>query len=241
MRRICSKQTYRTIARPARPRSADDVSAWSLGMQFGVKTDFARTPRRFPDGQARRHAEVRDQRKQRAARGVSQRLDRDGGESPLKSGAKVSLTSPRRAACRDLWRQDRPVEQSRRRLDVRPDGNTPAKTLLATTLNAPRVGIYQSYDPRWMRAGRAGARSLSVRLYETAQRGHQARRRARLRASSSPTNPALNGLTTKPSSNTIAAARRRRLKALRQFVADGGTLISLGEASNLLVDKPPLE
>jgi hypothetical protein len=26
---------------------------------------------------------------------------------------------------------------------------------------------------------------------------------------------------------------------LRQFVADGGTLISLGEASNLLVDKLP--
>ena len=67
----------------------------------------------------------------------------------LKGGAKVSLTKPEAGsvpyviatAKPDVW--NKAVEG----IDVRPDAKAPARTLLATTLNAPRVGIYQSYDP----------------------------------------------------------------------------------------------
>src|SRR6185312_4373586 len=43
---LLEKQTYPEVRRsPGAPAEAPyDVSAWSLGMQFGVKTAFARTP-----------------------------------------------------------------------------------------------------------------------------------------------------------------------------------------------------
>ena len=67
----------------------------------------------------------------------------------LKGGAKVSLTRPEAGsvpyviatAKADVW--NKAVDG----IDVHPDGKAPARNLLATTLNAPRVGIYQSYDP----------------------------------------------------------------------------------------------
>src|SRR5260370_21374288 len=67
----------------------------------------------------------------------------------LKGGAKVSLSKPEAGAVpyviatakADVW--NRAVEG----IDVRQDPKAPAKSLLATTLNTPRVGIYQSYDP----------------------------------------------------------------------------------------------
>ena len=55
---LLEKQTYPEVRRsPGAPAEAPyDVSAWSLGMQFGVKTEFAKTPlrRRFPWTEARR-------------------------------------------------------------------------------------------------------------------------------------------------------------------------------------------
>ena len=43
---LLEKQTYPEVRRsPGAPAEAPyDVSAWSLGMQFGVKTEFAKTP-----------------------------------------------------------------------------------------------------------------------------------------------------------------------------------------------------
>src|SRR5262249_15501892 len=64
----------------------------------------------------------------------------------LKAGAKVSLTKGEMpyalvTAKPDAW--NKAVEG----FEVRSDRSTAKPTSLATALNAPRVGIYQSYDP----------------------------------------------------------------------------------------------
>ena len=133
-------------------------------------------------------------------------------------------------------------------IDVRPDAKLPAKTAaLATALNAPRVGIYQSYDPsmdegwtRWVldhyhfeytsctmttsRPGNLRQRFDAIILPD--QRGSAILERPRLQDH-------------RPDS-TAAGSARPGWDALRQFVADGGTLVSLGEASNFVLDKFPL-
>ena len=72
---LLEKQTYPEVRRsPGAPAEAPyDVSAWSLGMQFGVKTDFAKTPlAAFPmDKLAATPKFVLSREQQRAARGAS--------------------------------------------------------------------------------------------------------------------------------------------------------------------------
>jgi hypothetical protein len=166
----------------------------------------------------------------------------------LKGGAKVSLTRPEAGsvpyviatAKPDVW--NKAVEG----IDVRPDPKAPARTLLATTLNAPRVGIYQSYDPSmdegWTRWVLDRYQFEYTRLHnEDIKPGKLRQRFDAIILPDQRANAMLDGLDYK----TIVEAYRGGLgeagwDALRQFVADGGTLISLGEACNLLVDKLPL-
>ncbi len=251
---LLEKQTYPEVRRsPGAPAEAPyDVSAWSLGMQFGVKTDFARTPlAAFPmDKLAATPKFVITA----SSAGGTWRFPYNGSISAmvvnrlLKGGAKVSLTKPEAGsvpyviatAKADVW--NKAVEG----LDVRPDGNAPAKTLLATTLNAPRVGIYQSYDPSmdegWTRWVLDRYQFDYTKLHnEDIRPGKLRQRFDAIILPDQRSNAILEGLDYK----TIVEQYRGGLgeagwDALRQFVADGGTLISLGEASNLLVDKLPL-
>ncbi len=77
---LLEKQTYPEVRRsPGAPAEAPyDVSAWSLGMQFGVKTEFAKTPlAAFPMEKVASHAPVRSLRQQRR-RGLALPLQRRG-------------------------------------------------------------------------------------------------------------------------------------------------------------------
>src|ERR1035441_3091280 len=119
-------------------------------------------------------------------------------------------------------------------------------TLLATPLNAPRVGIYQSYDPSmdegWTRWVLDRYQFEYTRLHnEDIKPGKLRQRLDAIILPDQRSSAMLDGLDYK----TIVEQYRGGLgdagwDALRQFVADGGTLIALGEASNLLVDKLPL-
>jgi hypothetical protein len=221
-------------------------------MQFGVKTEFAKTPlATFPmDKVAATPRFVLSA----TSAGGAWRFPYNGALSALvvnrllKGGAKVSLTRPEAGgvpyviahAKSDVW--NLAVEG----FDVRPDPKAPAKTLLATTLNAPRVGIYQSYDPSmdegWTRWVLDRYQFEYTRLHnEDIKPGKLRQRFDAIILPDQRANSMLDGLDYK----SIVEAYRGGLgeagwDALRQFVADGGTLISLGEACNLLVDKLPL-
>jgi hypothetical protein len=221
-------------------------------MQFGVKTEFAKTPlAAFPMEKVaatpRFFLSVSNG-------GGAWRFPYNGAVSAmvvnrlLKGGAKVSLTRPEAGsvpyviatAKSDVW--NKAVDG----IDVHPDAKAPVRNLLATTLNAPRVGIYQSYDPSmdegWTRWVLDRYQFDYTKLHnEDIRPGKLRQRFDAIILPDQRTNSILEGLDYK----TIVEQYRGGLgeagwNALRQFVADGGTLISLGEASNLLVDKLPV-
>jgi hypothetical protein len=167
----------------------------------------------------------------------------------LKGGAKVSMTKPDAsgvpyviaATKPDVW--NRAVDG----FDVRPGAAAAAKApLLATVINAPRIGIYQSYDPSmdegWTRFVLDQYAFDYTKLHNhDIKTGNLRQKFDAIILPDQRTNAILEGLDYK----TIVEEYRGGLgdtgwESLRQFVAEGGTLISLGEASNLLVDKLPL-
>jgi zinc carboxypeptidase len=251
---LLEKQTYPEVRRsPGAPAEAPyDVSAWSLGMQFGVKTEFAKTPlAAFPmDKVTATPRYVLSA----SSSGGAWRFPYNGALSAmvvnrlLKGGAKVSLSKPEAGAVpyviatakAEVW--NKAVEG----IDVRPDPKAPARSLLATTLNTPRVGIYQSYDPSmdegWTRWVLDRYQFEYTALHnEDIKPGKLRQRFDAIILPDQRSSAILDGL----DYNTIVEQYRGGLgesgwDALHQFVSDGGTLISLGEASNLLVDKLPL-
>ena len=253
---LLEKQTYPEVRRsPGAPAEAPyDVSAWSLGMQFGVNVDFAKTALDGSLALDKLSAAPKYTLAANNSRGVW-RFPYNGAMSAmvvnrlLKGGAKVSITKPEAGgtpyviamAKSDVW--NRAAEG----FEVTADPKAPAKTtLLATTINAPRVGIYQSWDPSmdegWTRF------VLDRYAFDYTKLHNDDIKAGKLRQNfdaiilpDQRANAIMDGLDYK----TIVEEYRGGLgptgfNALKQFVADGGTLISLGEASNLLVDKLPL-
>src|SRR5262245_17786519 len=142
---LLEKQTYPEVRRsPGAPAEAPyDVSAWSLGMQFGVKTEFARTA--LPELLALEPLTASPKRVLAAAGAGKDtwRFPYNGTYSAmavnrlLKDGAKVSLTRPEpggvpyvvAAAKPDVW------NKAMRDFEIQP-GPAAAKTqTLATSLN----------------------------------------------------------------------------------------------------------
>ncbi len=251
---LLEKQTYPEVRRsPNAPAEAPyDVSAWSLGMQFGVKTVFAKSA--LPADLALEAVTAKPQYTLSASNsGGTWRFPYNGALAArvvnrlLSGGAKVSLTKAEpggvpyiaAAAKSDIWK--RAVEGFEVVTTAAP--KAPA---FSTGINRPRLGIYQSYDPSmdegWTRyildrydfpyaklhnaeikAGRLRQKYDAIILPD--QRG----------------TAILNGLDYK----TIVPEYRggigeEGLDALRRFVAEGGTLVALGEACNFVLDKFPL-
>ena len=156
---LLEKQTYPEVRRsPGAPAEAPyDVSAWSLGMQFGVKhgvrQDAARGRSRAGEGHAEAevHAGGREQRR------GAWRFPYNGALSAmvvnrlLQGGAKVSLTKPEAGGIPLVIASARPEvwTKATEGFEVKPPPATAAgqRRQLATALNRPRIGIYQSYDP----------------------------------------------------------------------------------------------
>ncbi|HXK03016.1 MAG TPA: M14 metallopeptidase family protein, partial [Verrucomicrobiae bacterium] len=151
---LLEKQTYPEVRRaPNAPAEAPyDVSAWSLGMQFGVKSEFAKAP--LPESLKLDPvlATPKPVLWVAAAGSNAWRFPYNGATSALvvnrllKAGAKVSLTRGEMpealvSAKPDIW--NKAVEG----FEIRAAAASQKPAALATTLNAPRVGIYQSYDP----------------------------------------------------------------------------------------------
>jgi hypothetical protein len=251
---LLERQTYPEVHRaPGAPAEAPyDVSAWSLGMQFGVKTEFAHTE--LPK-------EIALEKVAASPKFVLPAINRDGvWQFPyngamsarivnrlLKSGAKVSLTNPdsRGVLYAVTSAKGEEWNKATEGFEMRALERTPA-TAPATTLRPPRIGIYQSYEPSmdegWTRFVLDDYGFTYTKLH------NQEIRAGGLRKSfdaiilpDQRRQSIMNGLDFK----VILPEYRGGIgdpgwEALREFVADGGTLMALGEASNLLVDKMPL-
>lgn len=248
-------QTYPEVRRApnAPPEAPYDVSAWSLGMQFGVKTDFAKTA--LPKDLALEKVGNTPKFVLSAGHsGNTWTFPYDGALSALvvnrllKSGAKVSLLKPSQegiakavaVAGRDAWTSA--VEG----FDVRVAPEAARSQNVAIPLRTPRVGMYQSWtadlDEGWTRWVLEHYEFPYTTLHNAdIKAGHLRDRFDAIILPDERTKDALEGLDFK----SIRPEYRGGIgddgwQALHDFVSSGGTLIALGEASNLLVDKLPL-
>lgn len=251
---LLERQTYPEVRRSpnALPEAPYDISAWSLGMQFGVKTEFARTP--LPSDLALvRVASTPRYTLVAANSGGSWRFPYNGALSALvvnrllQAGAKVSFTKPEpggvpyviATAAPEVW--TRAVEG----FDVQPAAG-PRPAALATAIHRPRVGIYQSFDPSmdegWTRfvLDRYGW-EYTVLHNNDVKAGDLRQKFDAIILPDQRTPAILNGNDFK----TIVPEYRGGLgeegwSALHRFAIEGGTLVALGEATNLLVERLPI-
>jgi hypothetical protein len=252
---LLETQTYPDASQRAVSSAVDapyDVSAWSLGMQFGVKTVFAHDP--LPEDLELDRVNAKSNYVFAAERsGAVVRFPYSGAESAvvvnrlLKGDAKVSVVNTRGA--QGQWIQVQATPQAwtaaTRGFDVTMK-DTAAAAEFGTPLRLPRVGLYQSWtaniDEGWTRWVLESYEFPYTTLHNAdVQAGGL---RAKFDAIVLPDQTA-KSLMEGQSSITVPAEYRGGLGEkgwlrLREFLDHGGTLISLGDASNLLVERLPL-
>ena len=252
---LLEKQTYPEVHRaPNAPAEAPyDVSAWSLGMQFGVKTIFAKSalPPDLPLIPLKTAPKfVLDVEKTSSAF----RFPYTGAESAvvvnrlLREGAKVNISKPRGpepamvevSAKVDAW------SKAVNGFDVTTRNGVVTQHDLGTVLRAPRVGLYQSFtanmDEGWTRWILERYEFPYTTLHnQDIQAGNL---RARFDAIVLPDARTRDIIEGQHFASTVpefkGGIEEKGVDALKDFVAQGGTLIALGDASNLLVDRWPL-
>jgi hypothetical protein len=252
---LLERQTYPEVHRaPGAPAEAPyDVSAWSLGMQFGVKTEFAK--KELPADLALEPVTATP----KLAISVSSdkgtfRFPYNGASSArvlnrlLKSGARVSITKLDASGGPVVLATAKPdvLNKAIEGYEVKPLARSSAPLAMATVLRAPRVGLYQSYDPSmdegWTRfvLDQYGFEYTKLHNQEI-QAGGLRKNFDAIVLPDQRSAAIMTGLDFKPILPEYKGGiGDKGWEALRQFVSDGGTLIALGEASNLLVDKMPL-
>ena len=251
---LLEKQSYPEVRRsPGAPAEAPyDVSAWSLGMQFGVKTDFAKTA--LPSNLAL-EAVTSKPKLELTAAGTS--FLYNGASAALvlnrllRAGAKAGLTKPDSAGVPWVVADTSPQVWSKA-VDGFAVGQTSRSAAglqarPAVALTRPRIAIYQSYDPSmdegWTRY------ILDQYAFDYTPIHNADVRKGGLRqkfdAIILPDQRVNNILNGNGDFKTILPEYRGGigddgLDALKQFVSAGGTLVALGEASNLVLEKMPV-
>jgi hypothetical protein len=257
---MLEKQTYPEVRRaPNAPAEAPyDVSAWSLGMQFGVKTVFAKTA--LPADLAIELIATTPKFILEASNdGDHWSFPYTGAESAvvinrlLKFGASVSFerghnSSPaivHANATREQW------SQASMGFDVRPPASAGAtlsqlSSNAAITLRAPRVGLYQSWtanmDEGWTRWVFDHYEFPYKILHNSdIQSGNLRASYDAILVPDQTEQSLLEGQITE----FIVPEYRGGLgakgwQALSDFMDQGGTVVALGGASTLLIDKLPL-
>ncbi len=248
---ILERQIYPEVRRSpqAPPEPPYDVSAWSLGLQFGVDTPFAKTP--LPkDIQLEKLTATPKLELAVEKIGGAYVFPYNGATSArvvnrlLNRGVKISFdttgaTWVAASALPGVWNKctdDVQLSQLKDDHHFRP----------LVTVHQPRIGLYQSWEAdmdegwtRWVfdhyevpytlinnrdiKAGNLHSRFDAIVLPDQREKD------------------ILNGLDYK----SIVPEYRGGIgddgwKALEDFLHYGGTVIALGEASNLLIDKLPL-
>jgi hypothetical protein len=254
---LLERQTYPEVRRApnALAEAPYDVSAWSLGLQFGVKSDFAKTA--LDSALALDRVAVTPKFVLPASNSAGAwTFPYDGAQSALlvnrllKAGGKVGLSKADSAgvsmvlatAKPDVW------TKATEGFDIQtpPAAKPSARSPLATPLRAPRVGLYQSWsapiDEGWTRFILEQYGFDYTKLHNTDIKAGKLRQRFdAIVLPDQRSAQILDGPTGKAVVPEYSGGiGDDGLDALKQFVSDGGTLIALGEASNLLVDKLPL-
>jgi hypothetical protein len=250
---LLEKQYYPEVHRaPGAPAEAPyDVSAWSLGMQFGVSTPYAHTP--LPATLQWTKLTTAPQYVLRAAStGSGWTFPYDGALSALvvnrllRAGAKVSFAKAHGSDAVYAVTSVTPEVWSRATEDFLVTDKFMPALDPGVDVKEPRVGLYQAWtanmDEGWTRwvleqygfpyttLENPDIKAGKLRQHFDAIILPDARTREILEGRDSKTTPP----------DYRGGIGEQGWAALAEFVHDGGTLIALGDASDLLIDKMPL-
>lgn len=255
---IVEKQTYPEVRRTpsSPPEPPYDVTAWSLGMLIGADTAFVKAPLDAAVALTKLTAAPKPQGSITGA-GARFAFDYRGPQSAiainrlLKDGARVSLArdaGPAGPAARiEVDGYARPkMDALASALGLRVTASSGRAPGGAVVIKAPRVGLYQpwtaSMDEGWTRWVLEQHEFPYVTLHNADVRAGRLRERfdtilfADQQAAS-----IVNG-------NTAGSIRpeyrggigEEGVLALRAFVAAGGTLVTMGAACDLAIEKFPV-
>jgi hypothetical protein len=253
---MLEKQTYPEVRRSptSPPEPPYDVTAWSLGMLLGVDHIFVHRP--LADGVKLTRLETAPRLEGRVAAGPStrsgtagplfvfdykgpdaaravNRLLKDGGKVALKGDQAWVLSAPRKsldAAAADFGLQIKAA-----------DGRVPAGAL---TFHAPRIGMYSPWtggnmDEGWTRWVLEQYDFAQTTLHNADLRAGKLRDKydAIILPDQAPRSiiAGANGQNIRPEYR--GGIGEEGIDALREFVAHGGTLITLGQASDLAIER----
>jgi hypothetical protein len=251
---LLEKQYYPEVRRaPGAPAEAPyDVAAWSLGMQFGVKTIYAKTPLPADLALTRIKATPKPMLAvEKTKSGYA--FPYDGADSSvalnrlLKAGAKVDFAKVH--GTEDMYvTTSASAEVWKKAIDGY-DVSTAATTAAldpGVAVKQPRVGLYQSFtanmDEGWTRwvlehyempyttLHNADVKAGKLREHFDAIILPDARARQILDGN--------QGKTTPPEYR--GGIGDAGWEALAEFVQQGGTLVAMGDACGLLIEKMPL-
>ncbi len=253
---LLERQTYPEIRRSPNdpPEQPYDVTAWSLGMLFGIDVTFIRTP---PPASLRMTRLTSPPEVPGRLEGSGSRytFGYSGADTAiainrlLKKGARVAFEGPSQVSVTGASR-DR-IEALAKGVRARRHRRKPARGADARRIRPPisrsvrRASGCTRRGPAatWTKGGRAGCssstssirRRFTMRTSAPASCGSGSMRsscRISRRARSSTALAARRSVR-----STAAASATQGVENLIRFVADGGTLIALGAASDLALDR----
>jgi len=257
---LLEKQTYPEVRRGPNSSAEPpyDVTAWSLGMQFGVHVDFVRAP--LPAGLRLSRVEGLPRITGRVAGSGStftfpykgpdtaiaiNRLLRDGARVAVDPTSQLHVSNTSRDKIEDLARDFGLSVTAASAATIAPDRPSPQEKLLA--IGAPRIALYSPWtggniDEGWTRwvLEQYEFKVATVRNADLRTPGLRDRFDAIVLPDQNPRD-ILEGF----SASTIRPEYRGGIgdpgiENLRLFVAAGGTLITLGAASDLAIDLLPI-
>ena len=255
---MLEKQTYPEVRRGpnAPPEPPYDVTAWSLGMLLGVKTEFIKNPLPEPmkmtrlTGPPSLAGEV-------TGTGARFTFDYKGPDSArainrlLKQGGRASFDAPSRVAITGVTRKQTEAVAAEFALSVQAGPVVVRRPNLPSTqsqtFHAPRVGMYQpwtggSMDEGWTRwvleqyeFNLASIHNADIRAGKLRQKFDV------LILADQPAKDIVDGY----DAPAIRPEYRggigeEGVDALKQFIAEGGTLITMGNACDLAIDRLPI-
>ncbi len=251
---LLEKQTYPEVRRTptAPPEPPYDVTAWSLGLQMGVDTVFL--DQRVPDAaQLEKLSSCPAPRGSVSGTGSRYRFDYRGADDAiainrlLKDGAAVTLErdgGTARVVVGGVARAR--LDAMARSLGIEFQAVSTKESGRGVAIKAPRVGLYQpwtaSMDEGWTRFVLERYEFAPKTLHNADLKAGNLRERFDvLVLADQPAQSILEG-------NAGASVRpeyrggigTEGLAALRAFLAEGGTLVTLGNACELAIQKWPV-
>jgi hypothetical protein len=250
---LLEKQVYPEVKRSAdQPAEAPyDVTAWSLGMQFGVDVRFMASP--APQRMTRVTAPARLAGRV-AGNGPRFMFDYAGADTAivinrlLKDGARLAFEGPSRIVVSGASKVTlEPLARDFGLNVVSSEAPPPNVVVESQPIRSPRIGLYYPWtggnmDEGWTRWVLEQYEFSYTTIHNSDMRSGNLRRQfdAIILADQNP-REMVDGY----SANTIRPEYRggigdAGLDNLARFVVQGGTLITLGAASDLAIDRFPI-